>query len=129
MTRAKSKLQAKRAKLSASKKCVEEAAKSLASAEKAFAVKLDDLNSIMTVSHTYLLTPPQNWSKYNKSLFKEDMVYMNLENNWSLATPLTGLGCACSYYEIFSAKFMNFLNKKITGQSVLKNDHLCHLHF
>ena len=52
LTRAKSKLQAKRAKLSASKKCVEEAAKSLASAEKAFAVKLDDLNSIITVSYT-----------------------------------------------------------------------------
>ena len=33
------------------------------------------------------------------------MVYMNLEGNWSLATPLTGLGCA---------KFMNILNKKIT---------------
>ena len=74
------------------------------------------------------ITPLQNWSKYNKSLFKEEMVYMNLEDNWSLATPLTGLGCACSYYEIFSAKFTNFFNKKITGL-ILKNDHLCHLHF
>ena len=29
-----------------------------------------------------------------KVVFKQDMVYMNLEGNWSLATPLTGLGCA-----------------------------------
>ena len=35
-------------------------------------------------------TPLQNWSKYNKGVFKQDMVYMNLEGNWSLATPLTG---------------------------------------
>ena len=74
-------------------------------------------------------TPPQNRSKYKKVVFKQDMVYMNLEGNWSLATPLTGLGCACSYYENFSAKFMNFLNQKITGQSILKTDHLRHLHF
>ena len=73
-------------------------------------------------------TPPQNWSKYKKVVFKQDMVYM-MEGNWSLATPLTGLGCAWSYYENFSAKFMNFLNQKITGQSILKTDHLCHLHF
>ena len=68
-------------------------------------------------------------TKYNKNLFKEDMVYMNVEGNWSLAKPLKGLSCACSYYENFSAKFRNFLNEKITGQSILKTDHLCHLHF
>ena len=39
-------------------------------------------------------TPLQNGSKYKKVVFKQDMVYMNLEGNWSLATPLTGLGCA-----------------------------------
>ena len=49
------------------------------------------------------------------------MVYMNLEGNWSLATPLTGLDCAWSYYEIFLAQFTNFLNQKITGQYILKN--------
>ena len=76
-----------------------------------------------------IYTPLQNWSKYKKVVFKQDMVYMNLEGNWTLATPLTGLGCARSYYENFSAKFTNFLNQKITGQSILKTDHLCHLHF
>ena len=57
------------------------------------------------------------------------MVYMNLEGDWSLGTPLTGLSCARSYYEKFSAKFRNFLNKKITGQSISKTDHLCHFHY
>ena len=40
------------------------------------------------------------------------MVYMNLEGNWSLGTPLTGLGCACSYCENFSAKFTICLKPK-----------------
>ena len=74
-------------------------------------------------------TAPQNWSKYKKVVFKQDMVNMNLEGNWSLGTPLTGLGCAWSYYENFSAKFTNFLNQNITGQSILKTDHLRHLNF
>jgi len=52
---------------------------------------------------------------------------MNLQGNWSLATPLIGLGCARTYYENFSAKFTNVLHKKITGQSILKTVHLCHL--
>ena len=59
----------------------------------------------------------------------QDMDCMNLEDNWSLATPLTGLVCACSYYENFLAKLTNFLNQNITGHSILKTDHLCHLHF
>ena len=50
---------------------------------------------------------------------------MNLEGNWSLATPLTGLGCARSYYENFSAKFMNFLYQieiPFVDKSIDKND-------
>ena len=77
LTRAKSKLQAKRAKLSASKKCVEEAAKSLASAEKAFAVKLDDLNSIITVSYTTptsKLRKPENSKGYRSSSSRKTLV-------------------------------------------------------
>ena len=76
LTRAKSKLQTKRAKLSASKKCVEEAAKSLASAEKAFAVKLDDLNSIITVSYTppSKLRKPENSKGYRSSSSRKTLV-------------------------------------------------------
>ena len=56
------------------------------------------------------------------------MVYMNLEGKWSLTTPLMGLGLACSCYEIFCQSSQLFLNKKITWQSILKTDHLIHLH-
>ena len=75
---------------------------------------------IYTALNLSVITPPQNWSKYKKVVFKQDMVYMNLEGNWSLATPLTGLGCARSYYENFSAKFMNFFIPTTPPQNWLK---------
>ena len=40
------------------------------------------------------------------------MVYMNLVGKWSLTTPLMGLSHTCSYYEIFSPKFMTFFKQK-----------------
>ena len=54
---------------------------------------------------------------------------MNLEGKWSLTTPLTGLSWACSYYEIFRRCSRLFQIKKLTGQSIFKTDHHCHLDF
>ena len=50
LSRAKAKVMAKRGKVAKSRKTVECAAKSLASAEKSFAKKLDEFNSIFDVS-------------------------------------------------------------------------------
>ena len=53
LVRAKAKLRAKKGKLLQSRKTVENAAKSLTSAEKTFSRKLDDLNSIFAVSQKF----------------------------------------------------------------------------
>ena len=56
------------------------------------------------------------------------MVYMNLVGKWSLTTPLMGLSHTCSYYEIFSPKFMAFFKQKDYLETYLKNIHPYHFY-